>query len=61
MANAFKINMFIRLDRLLLESSKMKLSALTSVDHLVGCHSANGRVAGVVPGQFTCLGCWFGP
>ena len=41
--------------------SELSLPALASVAQWVGCHPANWKVMGSIPGQGTCLCCGFGP
>ena len=42
-------------------SAKYIDTALTSMAQWVGHHPANQKVAGLIPGQGTCLGCGPGP
>ena len=46
--------------RLLYNFIKMKI-ALAGVAQWIQCWPANQRVAGLIPTQGTCLGCWPGP
>ena len=42
-------------------SERDEALALTDEASLVGCHPEKGKVAGLIPGQGTCLGCGFSP
>ena len=43
------------------ESGSLGSFAQTGVSRWAGCHPANHKVTGSIPGQGTCLGCMFCP